>query len=120
MLDQRQAEDQAGFRSTYQTTDHLATYRMIEQKCHEWGIKMWTATVDFTKAFDSISHKAIWEALKSCNVDHEYISLLRKIYRDLRLRYRQTKRATFSTSRKDLSKEIRCPACCSTQCSNTL
>ena len=35
-LDQEQAEDQAGFRSSYQTTDHLATYRMIEQKCHEW------------------------------------------------------------------------------------
>ena len=29
MLDQIQAEDQAGFRSSYQTTDHLATYRMI-------------------------------------------------------------------------------------------
>ena len=43
---------------------------------------MWTATVDFTKAFDSISHKSIWEALESCNVEHEYISLLRKIYRD--------------------------------------
>ena len=40
----QKAEDQAGFRSSYQTTDHLATYRMIEQKCHEWRIKMWTAT----------------------------------------------------------------------------
>ena len=49
MLDQHQAEDQAGFRKTYQTTDHLATYRLIEQKCQEWGINMWTATVDFTK-----------------------------------------------------------------------
>ena len=82
MLDQHQAEDQAGFRKTYQTTDHLATYRMMEQKCQEWGIKMWTATVDFTKAFDSISHNSIWEALKSCNVDHEYVSFLRKIYKD--------------------------------------
>ena len=82
MLDQKQAEDQAGFGKTYQTTDHLATYRLIEQKYHEWGIKMWTATVDFTKAFDSISHKSIWEALKSCNFDHEYVSLLRMIYRD--------------------------------------
>ena len=82
MLDQKQAEDQAGFRKTYQTTDHLATYRLIEQKCHEWRIKMWTATVDFTKAFDSISHNSIWETLLSCNVDHEYVSLLRKIYRD--------------------------------------
>ena len=83
VLDQKQAEDQAGFRKTYQTTDHLATYRLIEQKCQEWGIKMWTATVDFMKAFDSISHKSIWDALiKSCNIDHEYISLLRKIYRE--------------------------------------
>ena len=82
MLDQKQAEDQAGFRKTYQTTDHLATYRLIEQKCHEWGIKMWTATVDFTKAFDSISHHSIWKALKSCGIEHDYISLLKKRYRD--------------------------------------
>ena len=82
MLDQKQAENQAGFRKTYQTTDHFATYRLTEQKCQEWRIKMWTATVDFTKAFDSISHKSIWEALESCNVDHEYVSLLRKTDRD--------------------------------------
>ena len=43
---------------------------------------MWTATVDFTKAFDSITYKSIWDALKSCNIDHDYISLLKKIYRD--------------------------------------
>ena len=35
-LDQIQAEDQAGFRSPYQTTAHLATYTVIDQKCHEW------------------------------------------------------------------------------------
>ena len=35
ILDQEQAEHQAGFRSSYQTTDHLATYWMIEQKCHK-------------------------------------------------------------------------------------
>ena len=55
---------------------------MLEQKCQEWGIKMWTATVDFTKAFDSISHNSIWEALLSCNVDHGYVCFLRKIYKD--------------------------------------
>ena len=36
-----------------------------------------------------------------------------------RLRYRQTKRAKFLTSKKDLSKEFRCSACCSTQCFST-
>ena len=43
---------------------------------------MWTATIDFTKAFDSITHKSIWKALKSCGIEHDYISLLIKIYRD--------------------------------------
>ena len=39
---------------------------------------MWTATIDFTKAFDSITDKSIWKAPKSC----KYVSLLKKIYRD--------------------------------------
>ena len=43
---------------------------------------MWTATIDFTKAFDSITHKSIWKALKSGDIKHEYISLLKKIFRD--------------------------------------
>ena len=81
-LDQKQAEDQAGFRSSYQTTDHFATYRTIEQECHEWSIKMRTGTIDFTKEFDSITHKSIWKALNSCGINHEYISLLKKIYKD--------------------------------------
>ena len=81
-LDQKQAEDQAGFRSSYQTTDHLATYRMVDPKCHERRIKMWPATMDFMKAFDSITHTLIWNALKSCGIEHDYISLLKKRYRD--------------------------------------
>ena len=76
------AEDQAGFRSSYQRTDHLVTYRMIQQKCHAWGIKMWKATIDFTKAFDSITHKSIWKVLKSSGIKHDYISLMKKIHRD--------------------------------------
>ena len=76
---------------------------------------MWTATVDFTKAFDSITHKSIWDALKSYNIDHDYISLLKKIYKTKRHLFRQTKKATFSRSEKEPSKVIRCPACCSTR-----
>ena len=41
---------------------------------------MWIATIDFTKAFDSISHKSIWKALNSQGINHEYIRLLKKIY----------------------------------------
>ena len=43
---------------------------------------MWTATTDFKKPFDSITHKSIRKALKSCGIDHDYISLLKKFYRE--------------------------------------
>ena len=52
-LDQIQAEDQAG--------------------C--------TATIDFMEAFESITHKSIWNALKSYGIEHDYISLLKELYR---------------------------------------
>ena len=38
MLDQKQGRRSGWIQKNYQTTDHLATYRLIEQKCHEWGI----------------------------------------------------------------------------------
>ena len=38
---------------------------------------MWIATIDFTKAFGSITHKSIWNALESSGIEHDYISFLR-------------------------------------------
>ena len=38
------------------------------------------------KAFDSITHKSIWNALKSCGIEHDYISLLNKLYREQKAR----------------------------------
>ena len=46
-LDQAQSEDQRVFRRSDQTLDHFATYRLLEQKCWEWDVKMWVATVDY-------------------------------------------------------------------------
>ena len=43
---------------------------------------MWTATIDFTVAFDSITHKSIWKALNFCDTEHDYVSPLKKIYKN--------------------------------------
>ena len=34
------------------------------------------------KAFDSINHNSIWDALKTYGIEHEYISLLKRLYRN--------------------------------------
>ena len=119
MLDQKQAEDQAGFKKTYQTTDHLATYRLIEQKCHEWRIKMWTATVDFTKAFDSISHRSIWKALKSCNADREFVSLLRKIFKNQKASVQTDEESKIFDFQKESKQGDPMSSCSPTQCNKT-
>ena len=77
-LDQAQTEDQGRFGRSYQTLDHLATYRLLDQKCREWGIKMSVAAVDFMKAFDSISHQSLWKAVEECGIESRHISLLRR------------------------------------------
>ena len=33
---------------------------------------------DFMKAFDSITHNSIWDALKTCGIEHEYINFLKR------------------------------------------
>ena len=42
--------DQDGLRPSHQTVDHLMVYRMLEQRCREWGVPLYISTLDFTKA----------------------------------------------------------------------
>ena len=42
---------------------------------------MWVATVDFMKAFDSVSHQSLWKSLEKCGIESHYICLfLRRLY----------------------------------------
>ena len=116
MLDQYQAEDQAGFRKTYQTTDHLATYRMLEQKMSGVG----NQNVDS----DGGLHEGVrlhlpqlylgGTSILQCRACH--VCLLKKSTKIRRHQCRQTKRVKFSISKKAPNRAIRCPACCSTRC----
>ena len=53
---------------------------MITEKANESGMPLWIATIDFQKAFDSVSHSAIWEALAEQGVDLAYIDMLQRLY----------------------------------------
>ena len=43
---------------------------------------MWVATVDFAKAFDTIRHRSLWNALTQFGIEPQYISVLRRLYAD--------------------------------------
>ena len=80
VLDQHQSVDQAGFRNRYSTDDHLYTFGLLVEKSYEHQVSTWVAALDFRKAFDSVEHFGLWEALSAQGVPLEYISLLQDLY----------------------------------------
>jgi len=81
-LNEHQCSDQAGFRHNFCTEDHLYTLTMIQEKSYEWQLGLWTATIDFKKAFDTVSHKQLWRTLRQQGVSPPYVQLLRALYAD--------------------------------------
>lgn len=72
--------EQAGFRSNFSTTDHIQALEQVMEKYKEFNKPLYVAFIDYSKAFDSISHISIWDALKMSNVDHKYINIIKNIY----------------------------------------
>ena len=82
LLDNQQSPDQAGFRQERSTIDHLFTASMLQEVSDEWRIPLWLAAVDFKKAFDSVTHVSIWEALSEQGTPAPYTQLLSRLYRN--------------------------------------
>ena len=78
--DKIQPPDQGGLRPNHRTEDHLMVYRVLEQRCREWGVPLYISTIDFTKAFDRIKHSALWSSLQFYGVEPAYVRLLQRLY----------------------------------------
>ena len=59
----------------------MTVYRILEQRSREWGVPLYISTIDFTKAFDSVKHSAIWSSLRYYGVKPAYVTLLQKLYK---------------------------------------
>lgn len=80
ILDENQPREQAGFRSGYSTLDHIHVIKQLFEKSKECNIIFYCCFVDYSKAFDSLIHEKIWQALKNQGVDIKYIRILKNIY----------------------------------------
>lgn len=79
-IDENQPIEQAGFMKNYSTVDHMHTLKLIIEKYKGHVLPLYIAFIDFSKAFDSISHNSIWNALTEQGIDQDYIELIKIIY----------------------------------------
>lgn len=69
-----------GFRKGYSTMDNIFTVTQLLDRAERFGTEIWVACLDVVKAFDSVSHDAIWAALADAGVEPQYINLIRSSY----------------------------------------
>lgn len=79
-LDDHQPREQAGFRSSFSTIDHIHVVSQLQEKASEYKIPLCLAFVDYEKAFDSIEFTPLFEALHNQGVDPVYINIIRDLY----------------------------------------
>ena len=91
ILDENQPREQAGFRKNYSTTDHLQALNQTIEKSNEYNLPLYIGFIDYKKAFDTVEHFAIFEALRKTNVNATYINILQNIYNQATARVRLDK-----------------------------
>ena len=96
------SEEQAGFRKSFSTTDHIFTLHTIVNSClfGNRRSKLYVAFIDYRKAFDTIRRETLWQILKKQRVPTKILGVLMNMYKGVKLIVR------FGDK---LSKEINCP-----------
>ena len=80
ILDENQPRKQAGFRKGFSTTDHLYVTNQIIEKSNEYNLPLCIGFIDYEKAFDSVEHIAMFNALINMNIPSTCINILQDIY----------------------------------------
>eukprot|EP00973_Karenia_brevis_P029573 4079035-Karenia_brevis.AAC.1 len=79
-LNKAQCFDQAGFVKGMSVDDHLFTLVLLCEVMNEYRLPLCLAAVDFQKAFDTVSHRGLWAALREQGIPESYIGVLIKLY----------------------------------------
>ncbi|XP_045446920.1 uncharacterized protein LOC123655128 [Melitaea cinxia] len=79
-LEEHQPREQAGFRKSYSTMDHIQVVTQVIEKAKEYGKTLYMCFIDYTKAFDSLHFEAIWISLTQQGVNQKYVNLIKNIY----------------------------------------
>ena len=70
---------QAGFRKGRGTRDQIANIRWIIERAREFWKNIYFCFINYTKAFDCVDHKKLWEILNKMGIPDHLTCLLRNL-----------------------------------------
>ena len=73
-------KEQAGFRKNHRTTDHIFLLRKIVKSFTSQNKNLYTCFVDFSKAFDSIWRKGLFDKISKIGINGNFLNILKSIY----------------------------------------
>ncbi|MCB4763515.1 MAG: hypothetical protein LGB78_06400 [Sulfurovum sp.] len=75
---------QTGFRRNYSTTDQIySLYAIAQKSLNKKGQKLYVAFVDFKKAFDSVHHDKLLQAMQKEGVQGKFFASIKSVYDSL-------------------------------------
>ena len=81
-------ESQCGFREKRGYSDMVFTVCQFVENSWEHRTKSFLVFIDLKKAYDSIPHEALWQALKTPGIPELMIKLIKSFHTDMKARIR--------------------------------
>jgi len=72
---------QGGFRRKSGTRDQIFNLKLIVQKCREFNVDLYVCFIDYSKAFDCVSHSKLWETLRDMGFPSNEVKLINELYK---------------------------------------
>jgi len=79
-LDEEISVTQAGFREGRGTRDQIVNIRNVIEKCKDHKLPLYLCFIDYSKAFDCVSHNEMWEVMQRMGFPKHIIDLVCKLY----------------------------------------
>ena len=71
---------QAGFRPNRGTRDHIFNIRNIIEKCREYNKDLYACFIDYSKAFDCVEHRKMWNIMLEMGFSRHLVRLIESLY----------------------------------------
>ena len=73
-------DNQAGFRKTFSTTDHIFTLNSLIELFKANKKKLYCAFIDFSKAFDTVWRIGLWRKLLDTSINGKFFRIIHNMY----------------------------------------